>query len=89
MLANPADGNRYAYAADNPANYEDHTGTSSCSNWLLGLGVLAGGIIISALGIGASIAAPEFSPFTYALGVAGLGVALAGAAQLGSPPSGC
>jgi RHS repeat-associated protein len=31
-LANPANGNLYAYAADNPTNYIDPAGTSSCAS---------------------------------------------------------
>jgi RHS repeat-associated protein len=88
-LANPANGNLYAYAADNPANYIDPTGQSSCSTWIFGIGIIAGGLILGALSLAASIAAPIFSPFAYGLAVGGLGLALAGAAQLGSAPSGC
>jgi RHS repeat-associated protein len=35
-LADPANGNRYTYAADNPANYTDPTGR--CFLWLFGSG---------------------------------------------------
>jgi RHS repeat-associated protein len=37
-LANPANGNRYAYAADNPANNTDPTGMFSWSGFFTGLG---------------------------------------------------
>ncbi|MCW2933979.1 MAG: hypothetical protein JWM19_4941 [Actinomycetia bacterium] len=36
-LANPSSGNRYAYVADDPANYIDPTGMFSLSNFLFGV----------------------------------------------------
>jgi RHS repeat-associated protein len=54
-LANPADGNRYAYAADNPANYTDPTGNSVCGYAIAGLFTLIGlGVLFSGVGLVAS-----------------------------------
>src|ERR1039457_4037849 len=46
-LASPANGNRYAYAPDNPANYIDPAGTSSCAS-SQGSYAFAGGIFLGA-----------------------------------------
>jgi RHS repeat-associated protein len=65
-LANPADGNRYAYAADNPANYTDPTGGCSV---LAGAGTGAvigtvvggvGGALVGGLVTGGIGAVPGF-----------------------------
>jgi hypothetical protein len=74
-LSNPANGNRYAYAADNPANYTDPTGQGiySCieaaglgvSGGLLALGAGFFGIATAETGVGAVIA---FIGYAYGAG---------------------
>src|ERR1039457_3994500 len=52
-LANPANGNRYAYAADNPANYIDPTGQGSWASALFaGVGSVLGGLFCGGLALG-------------------------------------
>jgi RHS repeat-associated protein len=72
-LASPSDGNRYAYAADNPATYIDPTGNSCGSNLLdystLGgslVGTAESGVAIADLAEEASLAA-LFSPAALAV----------------------
>jgi RHS repeat-associated protein len=55
-LASPANGNRYAYAADNPTNYTDPTGNSVCGYAIAGLFTLIGlGVLFSGVGVVASV----------------------------------
>jgi RHS repeat-associated protein len=60
QLANPANANAYAYAADNPANYVDPTGRSLCQYavgtlWI-GLGLVAA-VALSSTVVGAAVGA--------------------------------
>jgi YD repeat-containing protein len=68
-LVSPADGNLYAYAACDPANYIDPAGTQAIYDWVCGFGLFAGGWA-GAIGSVASDAA--------LWGEFGLGSALAG-----------
>jgi RHS repeat-associated protein len=69
-LANPANGNRYAYAADNPTNYIDPTGRTCLGDALLAIaGVFAFGAGIFLL--------PE--TFGGSLAIIGLGAGSSGA----------
>jgi RHS repeat-associated protein len=70
-LANPADGNRYAYAADNPANYIDPTGQDVWGD-VLG-GVLAiGGAALAVAGVVVSI--PVLTVVGAIAAIAGAGI---------------
>jgi RHS repeat-associated protein len=66
-LADPKQGNRYAYAADNPTNYTDPTGkeVSSCLLSVLGAGISAAGLV--GFTIGAVAAAPTGVGFVAAV----------------------
>ena len=94
-LANPANGNRYAYAADNPANYTDPTGHSilGCIASVVG-GVAAVGSLVGislatagtadvfaagALIAGAGTAAEQIGFFSAVTAVLGSGAGAADA----------
>ena len=62
-LASPANGNRYAYAADNPANYIDPTGASSCTSALFGYAGPGGFLVGTGEG---AVAIAEGAVFTTA-----------------------
>jgi RHS repeat-associated protein len=83
QLANPADGNRYAYAADDPCNNTDPTGESVCSMavltavYALGaafFGVLwaAGGGVVLGIAISGATAGAISSALAGAAAVEGL-----------------
>src|ERR1022692_61767 len=80
-LANPANGNRYAYAADNPANYLDPTGQSSCSTlgWIatgLGIGALVLGVVASTVASGGTLGvAAVFGSIAFGEGSVAFGLA--------------
>src|SRR5450755_2331404 len=65
QLANPANGNRYAYAADNPVNYVDPTGASLCQ--------YAVGAVWTAAGLAATLAIPTVG-FSIFAGFVFLGI---------------
>jgi YD repeat-containing protein len=62
-LANPANGNLYAYAADSPTNYIDPTGASSCASALFGYAGLGGFLVGTGEG---AVAIAEGAVFTTA-----------------------
>jgi RHS repeat-associated protein len=65
-LANPANGNRYAYAADNPANNTDPTGQNAFTDIL-------GGVASVATAVGGSLGI-LYSEMPLAVGFAALGL---------------
>jgi RHS repeat-associated protein len=69
-LSDPANGNRYAYAADNPANYTDPTGQFGWGD------VIGIGLAVAVAGVGLAFAG-LFTANPVLLWV-GLGVAIAG-----------
>lgn len=94
-LDNPANGNRYAYAADNPLNYTDPTGNSvlGCIGAIVGVVASAGAVIGISIGtagtadvfaagaliVGAGTAAEQVSFFSSVGSFLGAGIG-AGAA---------
>jgi RHS repeat-associated protein len=62
-LADPADGNRYAYAADNPANYTDPTGQSVFDAVI---GVIAAAAFVFGTVVAIAAAGPEIGALTLA-----------------------
>jgi RHS repeat-associated protein len=80
-LASPANGNLYAYTADNPANYIDPTGQSSCSTlgWIatgLGIGALVLGVVAATVASGGTLAvAAVFGSIAFGEGSAAFGLA--------------
>jgi RHS repeat-associated protein len=92
-LANPANGNRYAYAADNPANYIDPTG-SSCGSALetsaaavfLG-GTAEGGVVATEASL-SEAAILDIGVTTLSVVSGGIGALVAGAI-IGSFLLGC
>jgi RHS repeat-associated protein len=78
QLGNPANGNRYAYATDNPTTYTDPTGQSGFDDIMSGLGLLGGTVLAAA-------ALPELTlPLAVVAGVtmlAGGGLVFSGTYQ--------
>ena len=71
-LDNPANGNRYAYAADNPTNNTDPTGAFNLSNYLFGI---AATVLTGAFCFAVGAAVPLTLGASLAVGI-GCGVAL-------------
>jgi RHS repeat-associated protein len=71
-LDNPADGNRYAYAADNPVNYIDPTGQGIWGD-VLSYGLTVVGAAIGVVGV--VVTSPILIIGGAILGVAALGIA--------------
>jgi RHS repeat-associated protein len=73
-LTSPANGNRYAYAADNPANNTDPTGQSSCSSSIVDYATLGGfltGTGEGAIAVSSALAVEETVAVTIATTLAG------------------
>lgn len=71
FLDNPADGNRYAYAADNPVNYIDPTGQDIWGDIASGVLTVAG----TAIGVAGLVSsAPVLVVAGAVIGIAALGV---------------
>jgi len=71
ILANPGNGNLYAYAGDNPINYTDPTGQSIWGDVLAGVATVGGAVLAVA---GVVVTSPVLIVVGAVVAVAGVGI---------------